>query len=79
MCLLNKLCVLGFMVLYHYRFGPLGSWKVTVSGGWTYDPSEQGFSALVTFDTFSIKPVAFLGLETQVGQARSGERQGMRH
>ncbi|GAX81838.1 hypothetical protein CEUSTIGMA_g9266.t1 [Chlamydomonas eustigma] len=44
-----------------FRFGPLGSWKVTVSGGW----SAAGSSALVTFDTFSIKPVSFLGLETQ--------------
>lgn len=43
-----------------FSFGPLGSWRLSVAGAWKDDGG--GICALSSFQSFSIKPVSFLGL-----------------
>lgn len=47
------------------RFGPLGSWRVSVRGSWR--DCGDGCSE-VAFREFSVRPVEFLGLNTQVSK-----------
>jgi len=46
-----------------FRFGPLGSWRVSVSGCWR--DNGGGLCADSFFQTFSIRPVSFLGFSSE--------------
>ncbi|KAG2498982.1 hypothetical protein HYH03_003169 [Edaphochlamys debaryana] len=46
-----------------FRFGPLGSWKVTVRGRWT--DNGGGLCATAEFESFSVRPVDLWGLPVE--------------
>eukprot|EP00798_Chlamydomonas_sp_ICE-L_P020000 gene20000-26713_t len=43
-----------------FSFGPLGSWKVRVTGRW-----HEGGGLHSNFDTFAVRPVSFVGLPSE--------------
>lgn len=45
-----------------FGLGPFGSWRLGIEGVWRDGPQGDGRAVKVLFDTFSIKPVSFLGL-----------------
>ena len=47
-----------------FRFGPLGTWRVRVLGVWL--DQGGGMCASASFDTFTMRPVSFFGLPTEV-------------
>lgn len=52
--------MIGFLMIYfHCRLGPLGVFQVGVEGSW--ENLKDGERALVSFNTFSARPVEILG------------------
>ena len=54
-----------------FSFGPLGKWRVTVAGRWI--DNGGGMCAEASFQTFSTRPIEFLGFNTEVGLGVNGE------
>ena len=63
-CDLDSILILMTLMTASHSFGPLGTWRVSVSGRW--QDNGGGLCAEASFQTFSTKPLSFLGMSTEV-------------